>query len=154
MADAGGIPPGEVGGWIAGIAAVLALFGGPKAVAKAVEWIDARAERKRLSREEKIDAWQAEVNEKERALSAREAELDNKIADSLARCEAHCAQVTARADKMFYVIVLIFPEVRRLAPESPLLLHASTVLADILPLPLDLPADMQAQLDLIDEKTS
>lgn len=154
MADTGGVPPGEVGGWIAIAAGALALFGGPKAFAKAVAWLDARAERRRLSREQKIDAWQGEVAAKERALAAREAELDGKIAANLAKCEAHCAQVTARADKLFYVVVLIFPEVRRLAPESALLQRASGLLADILPVPLDLPEDMQAQLDLLDRKTS
>ncbi|MCZ4340565.1 hypothetical protein O4H52_03030 [Sphingomonadaceae bacterium G21617-S1] len=156
MAETGGIPPGEVGGWIAIVGAIVAIFGGPRAVAKAVEWLDGRAERKRVSRETKLQSWQNENAAKEATLAAREAQLDQKVADNLAKCEEHCAKVTARADTLFYVFVLILPEVERFAPESPLLRKAKSLLANVLPIPIDptLPPDMKAQLAAIDEKTS
>lgn len=145
MAD-GGLPAGEVTGWVAGLAALL---GGPAAIAKAVNWLSERSDRRRESRANGNREWEAK-------LAAREAELDSRMADSLRKCEAHCAAVTARADKMFYVIGFMLPEVQRLAPESALLRRALPLLAEILPIPLDpiLPADMAAQLVDLDEKTA
>lgn len=146
MAETGGMPPGEMGGWIA---AILAVIGGPAAVAKAVRWMSEHSSARRESRAAGNREWEAK-------LAAREAEQDQRMADSLRKCEEHCAAVTLRADKMFYVIGLMLPEVQRLAPESPLLRRAIPLLAEILPIPIDpeLPADMKATLARIDAATA
>ncbi|ABQ68531.1 hypothetical protein Swit_2172 [Rhizorhabdus wittichii RW1] len=142
MSEPGGVSTGGVIGIVAGF---LALIGGPTAIGKVGTWLADRADRRRQSRADGNREWEAK-------LKAREEAVEQQIADSLRECKDHCAAVTARADKLFYVVMLILPEVQRHAPTSAQLRQAKALLADILPIPFDpeLPADMRAQLAAID----
>lgn len=137
----------EVGGWIG---AVVAAIGGPPMIVKSFQWWSERADRRRESRAAGNREWEAK-------LKAREDALDEKIASSLAKCERDCAAMRTTMAKMQLALVLITPEVERYAPQSPLLRHAKLLLAElrsVLPLPIDLPPDMQAQLDELDGETA
>ncbi|SDC31296.1 hypothetical protein SAMN05444678_102274 [Sphingomonas sp. YR710] len=137
MADTGGTSPGELGGMLAG---ALAILGAAGAAAKwVIGWLSGREE----TRSTRNAAW-------ERDLDAREKGLETRIAESLARCEEHCATVDAKFDKVRIAILLILPELQRAAPYSPALKRVGVLLRDVFPISLDQPDDMAAGIAAID----
>lgn len=141
MADTNGTSPGELGGMIAGALALLGTAGaGLKWLAG---WVGARED----ARAARNARWEADLDQRERA-------MDDKLSASLARCEEHCAAVEAKFEKVRIVLMLVLPELQRVAPYSPALKHARELLRDTFPIPIDLPGDMAGMIDEIDRATA
>lgn len=133
MAD-GGMPPGEVTGWIAGLAA---LFGGPPAIAKTVKWLADRADRRRQRREDKIQAWQDEVDAKARELDKQRegyvARLEGRLSALERGHEARDIQLRA----LRLAFELVSTALRQIDPENQALVLANDLLRSAFAVPID-----------------
>jgi len=129
MNDINGPAPGELGGMLAG---ALALLG---AIGAGLKWAAGWMAGREAIRADRLAQWEADLDARERA-------MESKLSDSLARCEEHCAAVEAKFDRMRLAILLVIPELQRVAPYSPALKQARDLLRDAFPIPLDLPGDM------------
>ena len=95
-------------------------------------------------RTDRLAQWEA-------GLDARERAMESKLSASLAQCEEQCAAVEAKFDRMRLAILLVIPELQRVAPYSPALKQARDLLRDAFPIPLDLPGDMADLIAVADE---
>jgi hypothetical protein len=126
MTNANGTSPGEIGGMMAGALALLGAVGA--GIRWLAHWISGREE----TRASRNSRWEAD-------LAARERAIEDKLSASLARCEEHCAAVEAKFDNMRMAMLLVIPELLRVAPYSPALKQARDLLGDSLPIAIDLP---------------
>lgn len=138
MTDAGGSSPGELGGMLAGALALLGAIGA--GLKWAANWMAGRE----AIRTDRLARWESDLDARERA-------MEGKLSDSLARCQEHCAAVEAKFDRMRLAILLLIPELQRVAPYSPALKQARDLLRDAFPIPLDLPEDMAGLITAADE---
>jgi hypothetical protein len=140
MTDTNGTSPGELGGMIAG---ALALLG---AAGAGLKWLAGWMSGREETRAARNARWEADLDQRER-------EMENKLSASLARCEEHCAAIEAKFEKMRIAILLVLPELQRVAPYSPALKHARDLLRDTFPIPIDLPGDMAGMMDEVERIT-
>jgi hypothetical protein len=144
MADTGGASAGEIGGVLAGGVAILGLVGG------GLKWLAGWAIKRDETRAARNARWEAELDEREKA-------LEIKLADSLAQCERHCADIQAKFDNLFdesrvmrVVIELVLPQLEQFAPASPTIELARKMLAGIFKLREPTPADITAHIVTLD----
>jgi hypothetical protein len=130
----------EVGGMVG---VVIAALGGPALIKWLVTYFTERRDKLRDTRAAGNREWEAKLKEREDA-------LDERIAEGLKSCEAHCAQLAATVDRLKLAVLLLAPEIARLSPTSPALRQVTELLADVIPVKFDIPADMQAMLDKLD----
>jgi hypothetical protein len=156
MSEPGGVSS-ETLGWIGG---VLALLGGPPAIAKAVSWWTDRAERRRLSRADGNREWEAKLKSWDADLDQRERDLAAQLREGLAECERHCAETRAemarvvrdneelREDNRTFALIigLSVPGLARSAPSSPELSVIDTLMRTRFGIDMEAPARSPADL--------
>lgn len=135
---AGGFSSGEVGGVLAGVVAVVVAAG--KGIAWVLNWRDARAK----TRAAKLDRWHEE-------LLKREKELDDKIDNRMAGLEHQVGELGRAVDKWRMAFHLVAAELLQRHPQSAALMQAQKILAEVFPISLAVPADMEEALGRIDE---
>lgn len=112
---------GEIGGMFAGVVALLV------AVGKGVGWILGWDERRKATRYEKLEAWQRE-------LEARERQVDDRQAEHYAKIEAELATFRAQNAALVGAYQLIVAALRLENPSSPALGQADELLKSAFPL--------------------
>jgi hypothetical protein len=137
MSDPGGTTPGELGGMVAGVAALLGMIGA------GLKWLGGWANKREENRATRNARWEAD-------LDARERTIEEKLSASLSHCEGRCAAVEEKFDKVRIALLLILPELQRVAPPSPVLKQVRDLLRDIFPVPFGLPADIGAEISALD----
>ena len=137
-----GITPGEVGGTLAGIVALLALFGG------GLKWLfnfaASRSDATISSRTEKLESWHKELNEREAEFEAKQKTYHEQI-------EARLTQVEATNRVLLRAVEMLSASLRVIKPDDMVLAQVTTMLETAFPVDLALPESMRAQLGAIRE---
>lgn len=137
-----GITPGEAGGTLAGIVALLALFGG------GLKWlfgfIASRNDVTVSSRTAKLEAWHQELNEREADFEARQKEYHERI-------EMRLTQVEAANRVLLRAVEMLSASLRVIKPDDAVLAQVTTMLETAFPVDMTLPEGMRSQLAAIRE---
>lgn len=134
--------PGEIGGTIAGVVALLALFGG------GLKWLFDFAARRRdineASHTAKLQTWHDE-------LEVREREFEDKQKAYQAQIETRLSQVESTNRTLLRAVEILSASLRVIEPNNPALAQVSQLLETAFPVDTGLPADMVAQVSSIRE---
>ncbi|WP_190282662.1 hypothetical protein [Rhizorhabdus histidinilytica] len=144
MADAGGVPPEVARGWIG--AAIGAIGTG-------LGWLfRSRAAAKRR-RDERLDAWHHELEEREKRLAAGQSQyvqqLERRLADVEAKERAREAKDEARDEQLRALRIsfeLVSSALRKIDAGNPALSLAEQLLRAAFPVTTETPEPMQADL--------
>ncbi|MBB5684282.1 hypothetical protein [Sphingobium boeckii] len=137
MSDPGSPSPGEIGGVFAGLTALLVAFGG------GAKWILGWTERRAASRSAKLDAWHAELKDRQEQLDAAEAEYQ-------ARIEARLKDLERENRALRMAFHLVGPTLRQIDPHNQQLAQAEALLSAAFPLDPMVPPDMAQIFHAID----
>lgn len=154
MSDPGGISTSEAGGLIGGAVTVLGMIGA------GIAWLFGRRDVAKRTREQKLDAYQLELEEKERRLdegrTAYTTRLEQRLAEVEAKEHAREAQDAARDLQMRALRIafeLVSSALRTSDPHNPALGLAQDVIRSAFPISPASPADMVGQLVAIETAT-
>lgn len=130
----------EAGGWIGGALAVLTLLGG------GVKWLFGRNDQARQTREDKLRAWQEELEAREKRIdegrTAYVERLEARLGLLEAKDEARDTQMTA----LRISFELVSSALRHIDPKNSALGLADDLLRTAFPGPAEAPSDMVEQL--------
>lgn len=133
---------GDLAGILGGIVSLVVAAGG------GIRWLCSAQERRVRRRDEKLDRWQGELEERERS-------LDGSLMGRLLSLEAKAERVEPlerRTERLRLAYRLVASELLRLSPHSGALLQAQALLAEEAgPLLTALPDDMADQIDRLGE---
>lgn len=124
---------GEVGGWLGWLLAAVTTLGG------AIAWLAGRDDKRKSIREEKLKAWQQE-------LEARERQVDEKQAEYYAALEQKLKLVLEQNAALVGAYQLIVAALRTENPGNPALGRADELLKAVFPIDTIIPPNMVALL--------
>ena len=134
--------PGEIGGIIAGVVALLAALGA------GLKWLfdftAGRNDKNEASRTAKLQTWHDELDERER-------EFDEKQRAYQAQIEARLSQVEVTNRTLLRAVEMLSASLRVIEPNSPILAQVALLLEQAFPVDHNIPPEMRAGLAAIRE---
>lgn len=137
----------ETGGWIGGGLALLTLLGG------GIKWLFGRSDDARRSREDKLQAWQDELEAKEKRIDEGRTAYVERLEMRLGLLEA---KDEARDTQMMALRIsfeLVSSALRHIDPTNSALGLADDLLRTAFPVPAGMPSDMAEQLVALEKTT-
>lgn len=128
--------PGEIGGMVAGIVAVLATIGA------GIRWMLNWAERRTSSRAAKLQVWHDELVAERALLAKGRAEFE-------ARLEEEVSGLRKENQALRLAFQLVATPLRQLAPDNPALVRAEQLLVAAFPLDAELEAELRSLIAAI-----
>lgn len=127
---------GELGGIFAGVIALLATIGG------GLRWSLNWTERRASTRSAKLDAWQKELDLREKRLDDEQTAINDDIRRRLTELEKEAEEYRKQVAALLGGYQILAAELRMIKPDSDALPHADELLRSVFPIDPTTPAGM------------